>query len=220
MGQDQIEEVSMVRRGENLGWNVYEGDREFSNDFRRPDVPYVPPVFSYPRRLGVSVTGGYVYRGKLSPHLDGWYICGDFESRRIWAVQQQDRQLQQVLEIGRAPTRVVSFAQSKVGELWMVGYDDGILYRMDLSAIKPQPQRVAILAETSERVPVMWRMSTEQPPTDWANCDFDDTQWNQSPGGFGTVGTPERSSARTGEAPIFGCAASLTFLQTFQPPTH
>src|SRR6185369_11490560 len=67
VGQDRFEEVSIVRKGENHGWNVYEGSVPFAVDGHRLDLKYVAPVLTYPRRQGVSVTGGYVYRGKLAP---------------------------------------------------------------------------------------------------------------------------------------------------------
>ncbi|HEV8604475.1 MAG TPA: PQQ-dependent sugar dehydrogenase, partial [Tepidisphaeraceae bacterium] len=64
VGQDLFEEVDIVRRGENYGWNVYEGFERFSNRYLREGERFVPPVFAYTRKYGVSVTGGFVYRGK------------------------------------------------------------------------------------------------------------------------------------------------------------
>jgi glucose/arabinose dehydrogenase len=92
VGQDRVEEVSIVRVGENAGWNVFEGADAFSERFRRPGEKYVAPVLSYSHRLGVSVTGGYVYRGTRYPAMRGWYMCGDYESRRLWALRQHERQ--------------------------------------------------------------------------------------------------------------------------------
>src|SRR5580765_2007060 len=85
VGQDRYEEVDLVRRGENYGWNVYEGFERFSNRYRREGDTFVPPVFAYTRKYGVSVTGGYVYRGNPKSSFYGVYICGDYESRRIFA---------------------------------------------------------------------------------------------------------------------------------------
>ncbi|MEY4918614.1 MAG: hypothetical protein RL616_2527, partial [Verrucomicrobiota bacterium] len=96
---------------------------------------FVPPVFTYSHRVGVSVTGGFVYRGQRAPALYGHYICGDFETRRLWALTQTNRTLSSIVEIGRAPSRVVSFSQDAAGELYFVGFDDGVIYQMNLAAV-------------------------------------------------------------------------------------
>lgn len=190
VGQDQFEEAGIVRAGENHGWNVFEGFAPFSNSFRNGQSEFVPPVISYPRRLGVSVTGGYVYRGESAAQLQGWYIFGDFESRRIWALRQQDRKLAEVVEIGQGPTRVVSFAEDADGEILLVGYDAGQVYRLDLNEVDRTPLRTQELVATSEAGPVPWRFTLSPPQADWTAEGFDDSDWRRSPGGFGTQGTP------------------------------
>lgn len=190
VGQDRFEEVAVVGKGENHGWNVFEGFSPFSNQYQVQDRTYVEPVLSYPRSLGVSVTAGFVYRGTRAPQLAGWYIFGDFESRRIWALQQKDKKLTRVVEIGRAPTRVVSFTEDSDGELALVGYDNGIVYRMDLSKVDLTPVHRRMLADTSEQSPVLWRYTNRPPAAGWEQSDFDDSSWRSGPGGFGTAGTP------------------------------
>ncbi len=190
VGQNKIEEVAMVRAGENHGWNVFEGFTPFSNRYRREEAKYIPPVFAYPRREGVSVTAGFVYRGTRAPAMAGRHICGDFESRRIWALAQTNRVLSSVVEIGRAPTRIVSFSEGSDGELYLVGYDAGVIYRMNLASVDPTPLETRVLADTSEHEPMPWRYSLQRPPDDWWRADFDDSQWTSAPGGFGTRGTP------------------------------
>jgi putative heme-binding domain-containing protein len=190
VGQDRFEEVAIVRAGENHGWNVMEGFTPFSNQHRRDGVNYVPPVFAYSHRLGVSVTAGYVYRGKRAPVMAGRHICGDFESRRIWALAQTNRVLASVVEIGRAPTRIASFAEDSEGELYLVGYDLGIIYRLNLGGIDPAPLETRVVAETAEREPVRWRYSLQPPTDDWFRPEFNDSSWPNAAGGFGTRGTP------------------------------
>jgi glucose/arabinose dehydrogenase len=130
VGQDRVEEVSIVRRGENHGWNVYEGFEPFSNRYRKEGCAYVPPVFAYKRKYGNSVTGGYVYRGNPRSSFYGVYICGDYTSHRIWGLKQRDRTLQIVRQIGTSPQGIASFGTAERGELYLVGYE-GMIYQLD-----------------------------------------------------------------------------------------
>lgn len=190
VGQDRVEEVAIVRAGENHGWNVFEGFAPFSNRFRRDEAKYIAPIFAYPHRVGVSVTAGYVYRGRRAPLMQGRHICGDFESRRLWALAETNRVLTSVVEIGRAPTRIASFTEDSQGEIYLVGYDLGVIYRMNLATIDPTPLETRTLADTSEREPVRWRYSLQTPADDWFAPAFNDASWTNAPGGFGSPGTP------------------------------
>ena len=130
VGQDRVEEVSIVRRGENHGWNVYEGFEPFSNAFRKPGNDFTPPVFAYHRKFGNSVTGGYVYRGDRRSSFYGVYIFGDYTSHRIWGVKQEGRVLQSVVQIGTSPQGIASFTEDESGNLYVVGYE-GMVYQID-----------------------------------------------------------------------------------------
>jgi putative heme-binding domain-containing protein len=132
VGQDRVEEVSIVRRGENHGWNVYEGFEPFSNRYRKEGAIYTPPVFAYRRKYGNSITGGYVYRGDKRSSFYGVYICGDYTSRRIFGLKQRDRVLQVLRQIGTAPQGIASFATDERGEIYLVGYE-GMVYQLDLA---------------------------------------------------------------------------------------
>lgn len=130
VGQDRVEEVAIVRRGENHGWNVYEGFEPFSNRYRKEGENYTPPVFAYRRKYGNSITGGHVYRGDKGSSFYGVYICGDYTSRRIFGLKHQDRTLQIVRQIGTAPQGIASFAEDEQGNLYVVGYE-GMVYELD-----------------------------------------------------------------------------------------
>ncbi len=131
VGQNRFEEITIVRPGENHGWNVYEGFELFSTDYRREDETYVPPVVSFGRHHGLSITGGYVYRANPGSSFYGVYICGDYETKRLWGVTHDDRQLKTIKEIGTSPAKIVSFGKDREGSLYVVGYDDGVMYQMD-----------------------------------------------------------------------------------------
>jgi putative heme-binding domain-containing protein len=147
VGQDRVEEVSIVRRGENHGWNVYEGFEPFSNRYRKEGVTYVPPVFAYRRKFGNSITGGYVYRGDKRSSFYGVYVCGDYTSHRIFGLKQRDRALQVVRQIGIAPQGIASFATDERGEIYVVGYE-GMVYKLDLTGTSfDDEQKVSGLTE-------------------------------------------------------------------------
>jgi putative heme-binding domain-containing protein len=132
VGQDRVEEVTIVRRGENHGWNVYEGFEPFSNRYRKPNETYVEPVFAYRRKYGNSVTGGYVYRGDKRSSFYGAYICGDYTSKRIWALKQENRVLKNVWQIATSPQFIASFGTDEAGNIYVVGYE-GMVYKIDFS---------------------------------------------------------------------------------------
>jgi len=131
VGQDRLEEIDIVKRGENFGWNVYEGFEPFSNVFRKEGVTYTLPVLAYRRKLGISVTGGPVYRGAKSPSFQGVYIFGDYSSKRIFGLTQENRTLKTVRQIGTAPQGIVAFASDDRGEIFLVGFE-GMIYKLDL----------------------------------------------------------------------------------------
>lgn len=103
VGQDSWEEVDIVTKGGNYGWNIREGFVCFNpSQNRNPPAdcpkkgamgePLIDPILAYknfgkyakdPEARGISITGGYVYRGKLLPQLTGKYVFGDWS--RGWA---------------------------------------------------------------------------------------------------------------------------------------
>ncbi|RYD62325.1 MAG: hypothetical protein EOP83_14895, partial [Verrucomicrobiaceae bacterium] len=190
VGQNRYEEVAIVRRGENHGWNVIEGFTPHSDRYKKAEVTLTPPVWSYSRRQGASVTGGFVYHGKKAPALEGWYIFADHESRRVWALSQKDRTVEKIVEICQAPTRVVSISQTPDGELQLVGFNSGKIYQLDLSSVELDPLEMRVLASTAEKAPVISRHVVSDPGPGWNAVDFDDSSWTESSGGYGTRGTP------------------------------
>lgn len=97
VGQNQIEEVDHVSladaSGANFGWHFKEGTFYFnpndpSNISQDPIVGVTPdnfssvdPVLEYDHTDGISIIGGFVYRGSGLPNLFGKYIFGEFSGR-------------------------------------------------------------------------------------------------------------------------------------------
>jgi glucose/arabinose dehydrogenase len=92
VGQNDIEEVDVVVRGGNYGWNFKEGTLFFhinGNDLgtasREPDpARMIPrdlkdPIAQYDtHHEGHAIQGGFVYRGHAIKELRGQYVFGDF----------------------------------------------------------------------------------------------------------------------------------------------
>jgi glucose/arabinose dehydrogenase len=81
VGQGAWEEVDFLPSGspggQNLGWNVMEGDHCYATS-SCDRTGLVPPISEYSHSDGCSVTGGYVYRGTRVTSLQGLYLYGDF----------------------------------------------------------------------------------------------------------------------------------------------
>ena len=135
VGQNRFEEINIVRSGENHGWNVFEGYELFSTKFRKENLNLINPVISFRRSHGVSITGGYVIRSKgvNNESYEGVYICADYQSKKIWGIKQKNRTLEMVREIGNCPDRLVSFGIDKERNIYAIGYDKGIIYKLDFS---------------------------------------------------------------------------------------
>jgi putative heme-binding domain-containing protein len=133
VGQDLYEEIDIVGKAENFGWNVMEGFERFSNRYRRDGETLTPPVFSWTRKYGQASIGGFVYRGNPKSSFYGVYIFGDYQKKLIFALTHKDRVLDQVRIIAHTPQPVVSFGQDEHGQIYFVGYE-GNIYKLDLDS--------------------------------------------------------------------------------------
>ncbi len=61
----------------NFGWNVVEGSHCYGKQ-QCERTGFTPPIAEYPHDEGCSITGGFVYRGKALPMLDGRYFYADY----------------------------------------------------------------------------------------------------------------------------------------------
>jgi len=151
VGQATMEEVDKVVAGGNYGWRCREGTKNFS-----PGTPgcagatFNEPVFTYPRTLGQSVTGGYVYRGKQLTSLVGRYIFGDFTKGGIFAWDDTATGPRSPTALLQTNHNIVSFAESNRGELFAIHYaeQEGQLYRIVFEAPQGGGTVPTLLSET------------------------------------------------------------------------
>ncbi len=98
VGQDLYEEINVIQNGGNYGWEFREGFHEFLGRAalmealgRKNDVPkgvaFIDPIHEYDRSQGLSITGGFVYRGQAIPALKGCFLYGDWKLGTLWALR-------------------------------------------------------------------------------------------------------------------------------------
>jgi len=78
VGELKQEEINIVKKGENYGWPIKEGDSSFENSPSSSQATLVPPIHAYTRKDGICIIGGYIYTGKNIPLLTKKYVFADF----------------------------------------------------------------------------------------------------------------------------------------------
>lgn len=125
VGQNQWEEIDVVRAGGNYGWRYREGKQRFSRDEPPADLELLDPVVDYPRSDGISVTGGHVYRGSARPEAIGAYLYADYQSGRIWGIRAVDGVMTEgPKQVARLRNSLISsFGEDAEGELWICTFE-------------------------------------------------------------------------------------------------
>ncbi|MEX0761252.1 MAG: PQQ-dependent sugar dehydrogenase [Dehalococcoidia bacterium] len=126
VGQGEFEEVNIVRRGENYGWNAMEADSCFDPPTDCDPTGLEPPVTFYDHSQGCSVTGGYVYRGNRLPTLSGAYVYGDYCSGRIWALRHNGEDVTEHIVLADTDMRITSFGVDVTGDLYVLDRNGGV----------------------------------------------------------------------------------------------
>lgn len=138
VGQRRFEEINYEPRGaggRNYGWRNREGAHDHVTTRPLAYEPATDPIFDYGRTDGVSVTGGFVYRGtRLGPTYRGRYFFGDY-SGRVWSLaltidgsgeaRASDRR-DHTAELGGTPVLglISSFGIDADGELYIVSHSN------------------------------------------------------------------------------------------------
>ncbi len=149
VGQRSYEEVDLVERGGNYGWNVREGRHCYGADDCpsatpediRGGEPLLAPILEYPHSgapvSGISVIGGEVYRGDALPGLAGAYVFGDLQAGGdLFVATRPDggEWAASVLPVvtDGVLSRVLSFGRAPDGEVYVLGSaaDGGGLHRL------------------------------------------------------------------------------------------
>lgn len=131
VGQNALEEIDIITKGGNYGWNKREGTQAFQRGEKTDDM--IDPVAEYGRDMGLSVTGGYVYRGKLQEKLKGIYVYADYGTGRTWGLDYDYKtgKVKSIELLGHFPRATISsFGEDAEGELYACGHRVNTIYRV------------------------------------------------------------------------------------------
>ena len=129
VGQKLWEEINIVKRGGNYGWNLREGNHPYVTESGEkgsgPREDLIDPIFEYDHETGKSITGGVVYRGLAAPKLNGMYVYADYVSGRIWALEH-DYKSGKVIANHEIPNKspagenipLITFGEDQDGEVY------------------------------------------------------------------------------------------------------
>lgn len=137
VGQGKVEEVSFEPAGSaggfNYGWRCYEGDDEFNLANCVSASQLTEPVFTYRHNSegGLSITGGYVYRGSTYPLLQGHYVFGDYASGRFWTTEKVDDEFVTTVQgVLMGSGQLSTFGEDSSGELYAAAYNVGSIFKV------------------------------------------------------------------------------------------
>jgi glucose/arabinose dehydrogenase len=145
VGQSAREEVNWEPRGaggRNYGWRLREGRNSYDPRTAAAFQPLTEPIHDYPRSDGMSITGGFVYRGAaLDPRFNGRYFFADYVIGRIYTIgvtldEHQEARAVDLLELtdmlgGTSELGLVSsFGVDAGGELYIVSYSRGRILKL------------------------------------------------------------------------------------------
>ena len=128
VGQNLYEEIDLLAKGANYGWRRREALHPFAPDGHGATKAMTDPIWEYHHDLGKSITGGFVYRGKAFPELEGHYLYADYVTSKLFALKYDPAQQRVVAnrpfqDISQA---ILSFGEAEDGEVyWMTTSPNG-----------------------------------------------------------------------------------------------
>jgi glucose/arabinose dehydrogenase len=146
VGQNALEEVNFRSAssilGANYGWSCFEGTREFKVSCNAQSAinSKVVPIFEYPHNNttgGMSITGGFVYRGNEFPSLQGYYITSDYVSNRGWLIKSDGSGGWNITMQSLWASGISSYGEGEDGTLYAVSVSSGTLYKLIASSVLP-----------------------------------------------------------------------------------
>lgn len=119
VGQNLWEEINIITKGGNYGWNIREARHWFrpdGNDAPRKEL--IDPVWEYHHDIGKSITGGSVYRGTEVPELIGKFVYADYVTGLLWALEHDGEKTVANYALTGSKLPVMSFGEDESGEIY------------------------------------------------------------------------------------------------------
>lgn len=122
VGQNLYEEINIIEKGGNYGWNLRESLHPFGGKGVDVRKDLIEPIWEYHHNVGKSITGGHVYRGKRVPELEGHYLYADYVSTKIWALKYDEgkKRVTANRPIPDPNQAVLSFGEDEMGEVYFL----------------------------------------------------------------------------------------------------
>lgn len=138
VGQNAYEEINVIQHkdlaGANFGWRLREANHANPKKKIAGERPEnnIDPIHEYPRKDGLSITGGLVYRGKIKS-LQGQYFYADYVTNNIWSLVYENGKATKHVKWNKffknddKPTKQISaFARDPQGELYIISHNNGV----------------------------------------------------------------------------------------------
>jgi glucose/arabinose dehydrogenase len=127
VGGSRFEEVDIIQRGLNYGWNIMEGAHCFNPPSGCTMSGLTLPIAEYDHSEGEAIIGGYVYQGSAIPALRQAYIFGDLSSGKIWILREGPPGTWTRTQLTTVDEQITSFGQDQAGEVYVVGLSGSIM---------------------------------------------------------------------------------------------
>ena len=126
VGQDRFEEIDIVQKGGNYGWNTMEGMHCFSPPTGCNMTELQLPIIEISHPEAEAVIGGFVYHGTALAGLQNMYVFGDL-SGKIWSLQENPANTFNRTLLLSPGFNISSFGQDSAGELYVVDVSGRVL---------------------------------------------------------------------------------------------
>jgi glucose/arabinose dehydrogenase len=122
VGQNLYEEIDIIEKGGNYGWNLREGLHPFGDQGSDVRKDLIEPIWEYHHDTGKCIIGGPVYRGPRLPELDGLYLYADYVTGKMWALRYDEAKRRVVANhtIKGRGLPILSYGEDEKGEVYFL----------------------------------------------------------------------------------------------------